>query len=565
MTHPVTVAPTLTEAVARLADERVLGFTFVKPDGTERHVPFAELGARAARTARALRDRGVARGERVALVLPDGEDFVRAFLGAILAGAVPVPIYPHLSFKNVDGYHDTLAHIANAAGARFAVVSSATRPFVEPVVPRVAGLLGVGEIDALDAEDALWEPADPGDLAFLQFTSGSTSRPKGVRVTHGNLAANSKAFMLEGLRADPARGDKGVSWLPLFHDMGLIGFVIGPLFTRIPVVFLPTASFVRAPRIWLEAISRHRGTITYAPNFAYQLVTKRVKDRDVEGLDLSCLAWAGCGAEPIHARTMRDFTAKLAPAGFQPRAILASYGMAEATLAITFATGGLRTDTVDARTLEAGSAREAEGGDARELVDCGVVFSGHELQIVDPDGRVLGDREVGEIRFRGPSVSSGYHDEPELTTTTFGGGWLRTGDLGYTVGGRLFVCGRIKDIVIVRGRNFDPSDIEWAVGDLPGVRRGNVVAFGVMVDGEEELVVCAEATESDRAILGAAIQRVVTEQFALAVHDVRLVPQGTLPRTSSGKLQRRKARTLYEAGRLVAREKPAMQEEGPPA
>ncbi|MGH7298092.1 MAG: AMP-binding protein, partial [Polyangiaceae bacterium] len=369
--------------------------------------------------------------------------------------------------------------------------------------------------------------------------------PKGVMVTHGNLAANAEAFMVHGLDRDP-RVDKGVSWLPLFHDMGLIGFVVGPLFTNIPCVFLPTASFVRAPRLWLEKIHAHRGTITYAPNFAYALVAKRTKDRDVEGLDLSCLRITGCGAEPIQARALRDFAERLAPAGFDPRSFLPSYGMAESTLAITFVPRrqGVQTD----------------GGDngTKELVDCGMPFPGHELAIVDEAGARLGERQVGQIVTRGPSVTPGYFQEPELTAQTYrtlpddprGRPWLFTGDLGYRVGERLFVCGRLKDIIIVRGRNYYPSDIEWAVSELPGVRRGNVVAFGVDVAGEEQLVVCCEGAASDAAALREAATARVAEQFGLAVHEVVVAPLATLPRTSSGKPQRRKTRQMYLDGTL---------------
>jgi fatty-acyl-CoA synthase len=539
------VAPTLVDAVRQLREDRERGFVFVRPDGTERLVSFGEIADDAERRAAHLVARGLRKGDRLAMVIPDGDEFVLSFLGALFAGVVPVPIYPQLTFKNIETYHDTVTHVARASGATMLLTTAATRAYLEPVLPRVEGLRSMITVDEL-AGDA--GPLDvnvaPEDLAFLQFTSGSTSRPKGVMVTHGNLAANAEAFMLDGLARDPSV-DKGVSWLPLFHDMGLIGFVVGPLFTNIPCVFLPTASFVRAPRLWLDKIHEHRGTITYAPNFAYALVAKRIKDRDVEGLDLSCLRIAGCGAEPIQARALRDFAARLAPAGFDARAFLPSYGMAEATLAITFVPlrDGLKTDPGDA---------------GKELVDCGRAFPGHELAIVDDAGQRLGERQVGQIVTRGPSVTGGYFQEPELTAQTYrpladdpsGQAWLHTGDLGYLVGGRLFVCGRIKDIVIVRGRNYYPSDIEWSVSELPGVRRGNAVAFGVDVDGEEQLVVCCEGTASDAAAIQEATARCVAEQFGLTVHEVVVAQLASLPRTSSGKPQRRKTRQMYLDGTL---------------
>ncbi|MDF2696010.1 MAG: Long-chain-fatty-acid--CoA ligase, partial [Labilithrix sp.] len=477
-------------------------------------------------------------------------------------GIVPVPISPQLSFKNIESYHDTVAHITNASGAALLLTTTSTRQYVDPIVPRTPKLRGVLTVDELGKTDhgKVDVAIDATDLAFLQFTSGSTSRPKGVMVSHRNLAWNSESFMIHGLAKDSSF-DKGVTWLPLFHDMGLIGFVVGTIFTDIPVVFLPTASFVRNPRIWLDKIHQHRGTITYAPNFAYALVAKRLKEKDVADLDLSCLHRAGCGAEPIQAKTLRDFAAKLEPAKFNPNAFLPSYGMAEATLAITFVphSSGVRSDVIEKKALESGDAKPApsiedEGG-IQELVNCGRPFPEHHLAIVDEAGQRLGDRQVGHIVTRGPSVSAGYYQEPELTAEAFKNGpdgetWLFTGDLGYTVDGEVFICGRLKDMIIVRGRNFYPNDLEWVVSELPSVRRGNVVAFGVDVNGEEQLVVAAEAFQADAEALKQSISQAILASFSLATHDVVIVPQGTLPRTSSGKPQRRKTRQLYLDGTL---------------
>jgi fatty-acyl-CoA synthase len=549
----------LVHAVGQLAHDTARGFVFVRPDGSERFCSFRTIHEEALRRGAHFAARDLRKGDRVALVIPDGDEFVLSFLGAIYAGVVPVPIYPQLSFKNVDAYHDTVAHITRASGAKLLVTTETTRPYVDPVVPSVDSLRGIMSAHELEAPAP--RPLDvnvtPEDLAFLQFTSGSTSRPKGVVVTHANLAANSEAFMIHGLGKDSSF-DKGVSWLPLYHDMGLIGFVVGPLFTDIPVVFMPTASFVRGPRIWLDTIHKHRGTITYAPNFAYQLVAKRLKEKDVlgSGWDLSCMRVTGCGAEPIQAKTLREFADKLKPAGFDPRSYLPSYGMAEATLAITFVAHGtgVRTDTIDPRAQQTHDARPVSQG--TELVNCGRAFPEHEVAIVDEDGKRLGDRQIGQIVTRGPSVTKGYFEEPELTAQSWKKGpdgetWLYTGDLGYLVDGDLFICGRLKDIIIIRGRNFYPSDIEWVVSELPGVRRGNVVAFGMDVDGEEQLVVCAEAFASEAASLTDAIQNTVTAQIGLSVYRVEIVPQGSLPRTSSGKPQRRKTKELFLEGTLA--------------
>ncbi len=558
MRDPKYVAPTLAQAIRQLASRNEHGFVFVRADGTERACSFAELCALAERRAASLYAQGLTKGDRLAIAVPDPDEFVLSFLGAVIGGIVPVPISPQLSFKNIESYHDTVAHIANAAGASLILTTSSTRQFVDPVLPRVPHLRGVIEVSELSAQPGATVDVDvvPTDTAFLQFTSGSTSRPKGVVVTHRNLAWNSESFMIHGLQKDSSF-DKGVSWLPLFHDMGLIGFVIGPLFTDIPVVFLPTASFVRNPRVWLDKIHEHRGTITYAPNFAYALVAKRVKEKDVTSLDLSCLRRTGCGAEPIQASTLRDFAEKLKGAKFDPRSFLPSYGMAEATLAITFvpAFTGVRCDEIDKRALEQGRADPKTGDGAQMLVNCGRAFPDHEIAIVDEAGKRLGDRQVGQIVTRGPSVCAGYYRESELSSESFKAGpdgetWLYTGDLGYTIDGEIFVCGRLKDMIIVRGRNFYPNDLEWVVSELPGVRRGNVVAFGVEIGGEEHVVVAAEAFASEGEALKDAVAKAVLESFSLAVHDVVIAPQGSLPRTSSGKPQRRKTKQMYVEGTL---------------
>jgi len=574
------VPPTLVQAIVDLAKrDPSRGFTFIKPDGTERFCSFPSIREEAARRAAHFRALGLQKGDRLALVIPDGDEFVLSFLGAVYAGVVPVPIYPQLSFKNIDGYHETLAHIARASGAKRILTTTATKEFVAPVLAKVSTLEGISTVDEIlgppPTGPELLDPeaVTPEDLCFLQFTSGSTSRPKGVIVSHANLSANARAFVYDGFDVDP-NVDKGVSWLPLFHDMGLIGFMIGPVFCEISVVFIPTASFVRAPRIWLDVMNKHRGTITYAPNFAYALVAKRVKDKDVAEMDLSCVRAAGCGAEPIQARTLRTFAEKLAPAKFDPRAFVPSYGMAEATLAISFSKRGvgLKTDVVDSAALTALDATPSKATEGtQEIVSCGGWFPKHEVAIVSEDGKRLGDRKVGQIITRGPSVSLGYFQEPELTAAAFkagpasaeggdGGNWLYTGDLGYIANDEVFICGRVKDIIIIRGRNFYPQDIEWVVSELPGVRRGNVVAFGVGVDasgqatkdgsGEEHLVVCAEAFQSDAEGLVETITSAIASEIGLAVHRVEVVPQGSLPRTSSGKPQRRKTRQMFLDGTL---------------
>jgi len=308
------------------------------------------------------------------------------------------------------------------------------------------------------------------------------------------------------------------------------------------------------PRLWLEKIHSHRGTITYAPNFAYGLLTKRVRDRDLESLDLSCLRVAGCGAEPIRAKTLLEFAERLAPCGFEPTAFVPSYGMAESTLAISFhqLTHPMIVDRVDPEAMKAGDARPAPADlpNALELVSCGVAFPGHELAVVDDQNRPVAERKVGEIIIRGPSVTSGYFQNPEATEESWREGWLHTGDLGYIADGNLYICGRCKDLIIIRGANYYAHDMEWEVGDLEGVRRGNVIAFSVMEDGLEQLVIAAEAARADAAALRESIPKRIQTEFSLTPDRILIVPVGTLPKTSSGKAQRRKTVMMYESGQL---------------
>jgi len=556
-------SPTLTEAFARIARRPGRGFRFVGADRTEHFHDHETMWTEARRRASVLRnDAGVRPGERVALVIPDNREFVLTFFGAVLAGAVPVPIFPRATFRAVEGYVDVLAHIVEASGARVLVCMAANREVLarldqRPGLP-LERILEV-ETDLLGsrAPEQPVHEASPDDLCFLQFTSGSTSKPKGVMVTHGNVMANTSAFLgPSGL--DRNDDDVALAWLPLFHDMGLIGFVLGTLAHDINTVLFPTPTFARTPRLWLELLSEHRASITYAPNFGYQLAVKRVRDRDLESLDLSRMRVAGCGAEPIRARTLQEFGERLAPTGFDARAFLPSYGMAESTLAITFHPRWTEmvVDRIDPGAMRDGWAKPITGGrtddgTALEVVSCGVPFPGHGLRVVTDGGAEATDRQVGEIHIQGPSVTQGYFQNPEANAAAFtNDGWLKTGDLGYVADGNLYVCGRVKDLIILNGANHYPQDLEWSVGEIEGVRRGNVVAFSVMRDGLEQLILAAEGNRGDAERLRKDIAQRIAETFGIQPAHVAISPLGTLPKTSSGKAQRAKTKRLYEDGAL---------------
>lgn len=552
--------------------------TFLRANGEERRVSFPDLWTEACRRAQALYALGLSKGDRVALVLPEPDEFVLTFMACLSAGLVAVPMYPPATLAKMEAYGDTVRHILAASGAKVLVTSASLRDLMaEHLVSARDAATGesavrvVLESEVRGSDDDTREPAPVGldDLAFLQFTSGSTSRPKGVMVTFGNLAANAHAIMVDGLKSTPA--DKGVSWLPLYHDMGLIGFVVAPLYTLVQVMFLPTMSFIRRPSIWLDAIHRFRGTITFAPNFAYALAARAVTDAQASGWDLSCMRALGCGAEPIQADVLRSFLDRFEKNGLAPTSVLPSYGMAEATLAITFhdIAAPMKTDRVDVSSMRKGDAKPITDG-GMELVACGKAFPGHEVAIMTRDGQPMGERKVGEIWVKGPSVTKGYFGNPDATEETFGGGWLRTGDLGYVADGEIYICGRAKDLIILNGKNYYPQDIEHVVSKAAGVRDGQCVTFSYLDDrGGEHCVVVAEAKIGPRA--GSAAQiiaeiiQLVRAEIGIVLSEVHLIKRGTLPKTSSGKVRRSEAKRRLELGELeILTEGDASQESVPP-
>jgi len=548
---------TFIDALRSNATDTDRAVTFVRTNGQERRVSYAELWAEAAGRAKALREFGWVKGDKVGLILPEPDEFVLSFLGALTAGLVAVPMYPPPTLAKMDAYGDTVRHVLRASNARGLITNEAMSERVEcqllrdEVSPRI---VIEQQIRGQTLDDSSLPNISGDDLAFLQFTSGSTSQPKGVMVTHDNLSANSQAIMFDGLRSTPE--DRGVSWLPLYHDMGLIGFVIAPVFARVQVVFLPTSSFIRRPSIWLDTIHRHRGTITFAPNFAFDLATRGIQPHQMTSWDLSCLRALGCGAEPIAANVLRAFLQKFEGNGLSPRSILPCYGMAEATLAITFHNLGteLVTDKVNPDKLASGQALPARGEEPSvEFVSCGQAFPEHDVIVADEHGNHLGEREVGEIRVRGPSVTKGYFDNERATSEVFRDGWLCTGDLGYRVGDQLFICGRLKDLIILHGKNYHPHDIERIASQVDGIRDGQCVAFSrTGADGAEVAVLVAESkrTGDARKKLVEEVTFAVRSELGVPLAEIVFIKRGTLPKTSSGKVRRRETKQRLECGEL---------------
>jgi fatty-acyl-CoA synthase len=548
---------TLSAALLAAADT-THGFVF-SADNVDVFRPYGELRDAALAVASALLESGLRQGDLVALVIADAESFLTAFFGASLAGLVPASLYPPTPSSDLPRYLEQTAGVLRNASARAVITSSALYPSFDTLRDVCPELAFVLSRDMLNAP-----PRDPDvrigldDLAFVQFTSGSTSAPKGVALTHRSLAANIEAINGPaglGVRPD----DSGLSWLPLYHDMGLVGMTLGTMYSGRSTVLLPPHTFVKRPATWLRAISHYRSTVSFAPNFAYDLCVRRVKDRDLDGLDLSSWRIAGCGAEPIHAPTLAAFAEKFGVAGFRASSFLPCYGLAEHVLAATFPPRGRepRVESIDAADLnERRRAQPATGSEERPaltVVSCGSPLPGHQIRILGEDGKDVKERCVGEIVLAGPSVMLGYYKDPALTAQTIVEGWLRTGDLGYLADGELFVCGRAKDVIIVNGRKYHPQDLEWGVDDLAGVRRGRVVAFGLpQPGGPDRVAIVAEPSGTvAAAALVESIRRRIGDLCGLYVDDVVLVRSGAIGRTTSGKVQRAATKARYVQGELA--------------
>jgi len=541
--------PTLVHAL-RAAAAHPFGVTFIDLHEREVRLPWGEVLARAARVAGGLAACGVVPGDRVAIVLRTEPAFLDAFFGAWLAGAVPVPLYPPVRLGRLDEYVAATARMIGRSGARLVLSSGALRRVLGEAIARAAPALGDADVAELDGPPpAVPAPAE-GDLALVQFSSGSTVDPKPVALTHAALTAQITALQVA---VEASGRDVMVSWLPLYHDMGLVGALLGAMSWPGPLALIAPEHFLARPALWLRAIARHRGTLSPAPSFAYAYCAERVKDAELLGLSLASWRFALDGAEPVSGDALRRFAARFAPHGLDPGSLVPVYGLSEATLAVTFSARGrpLEGRRVDAvRLARDGVVAPGE----RELVGVGTPVAGVEVEVRDEGGTLAGEGRLGRIFVRGPSLLTGYLGDPEGTARALADGWLETGDLGFVADGALFLHGRAKDVVIVRGANHAPDEFEAALAGVEGLRPGCAVALGHDDGTGEALVVLAERTRDagpDDAALAAAARKAVLERTGVAPREVRVLAPGTLPRTSSGKLRRQEALRRLVAGTLA--------------
>jgi 1-acyl-sn-glycerol-3-phosphate acyltransferase len=528
----------------------------------EEVITYAALAESATAVAAGLQAQGLEPEQTVAMMLPTGRSFLTSFFGILLAGGIPVPIYPPIRRSQLEEHLRRQAGILTNARSVMLITVPEAQPPARLLRAQVRSLQNVLTASELAACGSMYSrPTIRGqDIAFVQYTSGSTGTPKGVVLTHANLLANIRAMQAMA-RTTPA--DVFVSWLPLYHDMGLIGAWFGSLYCTYPLILMSPLAFLARPTRWLWAIHCHHGTLSGAPNFAYELCAQKLADSDVEGLDLSTWRLAFNGAEPISAETLERFCTRFARYGFRPEAMAPVYGLAENSLGLAFPPLG-RTPRLDRIKrepfLRSGQAVPADLDDTHALcfVSCGKPLPGHQIRLVEALGHEVAERQQGRLEFHGPSATSGYLHNPEATRRLFSGEWLDSGDLAYIVEGEVYVTGRVKDVIIRAGRNLYPHELEEAIGDLPGIRKGCVAVFGSPdpVTKTERLVVLAETRATApqvQASLRRQIDTLVVDLLGIPPDDVALAPPYTVLKTSSGKIRRSASRELYERGKIGTR------------
>jgi len=553
--RPPDHAKTLTEALQfhmeRQPDRLTVQFY------EEQSITYRQLWDRSLGYAAKLSDAGLTSGQTVAIMLPTSAEYLYCFYGTLLAGGIPVPLYPPARLTTIEDHLTRHVGILKSAGATLMVTIPEAKPLAWLLRAQVESLRAVLVPEDFTTDGKGFAPvrSGGGQIGFLQYTSGSTGQPKGVVLTHENLLANVRAM---GKAARAGSADVFVSWLPLYHDMGLIGGCFATMYLGFPVVLMSPLAFLSRPSQWLRAIHRHRGTISGGPNFSYELCLRRIPEHELEALDLSSWRFAFNGAEPVSPETMIQFEQRFGKYGFGRNVMSPVYGLAEASVGLAFTPPGerWRVDLLDReRFSTSGQAIDASHADPAPLkvVACGTVIPDHDLRVVDGAGLELPDRSEGQLQFRGPSATTGYFRNPQATKSLFDGEWVNTGDRAYLSEGRLYITGREKDIIIRGGRNISPYELEESVGDLAGIRRGCVAVFGSPdpAGGTERVVVLAETRESDAARhqeLKARINELAIGLIGAPVDDIVLAPPHTVPKTSSGKIRRVAAREYYERG-----------------
>jgi len=562
--RPPAQAQTLTEALEYHVERQPERLTvFLYEERKETQITYRALWEGALGYAARLAAAGLQPGQPVAIMLPTSKEYLYSFYGVLLAGGVPVPLYPPARLTTIEDHMTRHVGILKSCGATLMITIPEAKALAWLLRAQVESLqMVLVPDDFKNFIDKKFSPVHGkrGDIGFLQYTSGSTGNPKGVVLSHANLLVNVQA-MGAAVRAGPA--DVFVSWLPLYHDMGLIGGCFATMFLGFPVVLMSPLAFLSRPSAWMRAIHRHRGTISGGPNFSYELCLRRIADQDMEGIDLSSWRFAFNGAEPVSPETILNFENRFSKWGFRKNCLSPVYGLAECTVGVAFTTPGepWRVDLLDRDAFSStGEALPADPGDSSPLkiVGCGQVIRDHDLRVVDAAGLELPDRQEGLLQFRGPSATSGYYRNPEATKQLFSGEWVNTGDRAYLSGGMVYITGREKDIIIRGGRNISPYELEQAVGDLAGVRRGCVAVFGSLdqASGTERLVVIAEMREAGTARhdeVKRMINELAVSLIGAPADDIVLAPPATVPKTSSGKIRRVAAREFYERGASSAK------------
>ena len=538
------------------------GFNFYSSRGAlERVLAYSELRELAFATGQRLIASGLKRGERVGVIAETGADFMAVFFGCQYAGLVPCPVPYTMYIGGKESYIERMTGMLKAARASAIVAGDDLLGHVEAAAKALGNVkvFTHSGLASVDASHVVLEPFTADDVAYVQYSSGSTSSPKGVLISQKAIMANAEGILRQGMAISPA--DRAFSWLPLYHDMGLVGFCLSPMLAQVTVDYLSTPSFARRPALWLKLMSDNRSTITFSPSFGYDLAGRRLNG-DAPSIDLSALRVAGIGGDMVRADVLEAFATHMKPAKFNPTAFLPSYGMAESTLAITFSdlTAPAAVDVVDRahyklsrRAVPAAPGLKPER--TRTFVVCGRPLEGHEMKVTDDDGRTLGDREIGHILVKGPSLMNGYYEAAEATDAVMrDGGFMDTGDMGYLIDGQIVITGRAKDLILHNGRNIWPQDIEWAAEHIEPLRSGDVAAFGIENDdGEDQVTVLVQCR-----LTAPAEMEDLRRKVSASVHhsagvecDVVLVAPKSLPFTSSGKLSRAAAKARFVSGEIA--------------